>query len=95
MAYTPTVWKDGDVISAALLNHMEQGINNEQVGPTGPEGPAGPGVATGGTAGQVLLKASGADNDTKWGDVIVGPLTQAQYDALTAKVSTVLYCIKE
>lgn len=64
-------------------------------GSTGPQGPAGAGVASGGTTGQILRKASGTNYDTKWDDIIVGPLTQAQYDALTAKVSTVLYCIKE
>ena len=37
-------------------------------GPAGPEGPAGPGVPSGGTAGQVLKKASGADYDTEWAD---------------------------
>lgn len=31
-------------------------------------GPAGPGVAAGGTAGQVLKKASGTDYDTEWDD---------------------------
>lgn len=35
---------------------------------TGPAGPAGPGVASGGTAGQVLKKASGDDYDTEWGN---------------------------
>ena len=33
MAYTPTVWKNGDVITAELLNHLETGVQNEQVGP--------------------------------------------------------------
>lgn len=40
-------------------------------GPAGPEGPAGPageGVPVGGTVGQVLAKASGADFDTHWVD---------------------------
>lgn len=41
MAYTPTVWKNGDVITAELLNHLETGVQNEQVGPEGPAGPAG------------------------------------------------------
>lgn len=32
MAYTPTEWKTGDVITAEKLNNMEQGIvNNEEV----------------------------------------------------------------
>lgn len=41
MAYTPTVWKSGDVITAELLNHLETGVQNEQVGPEGPAGPTG------------------------------------------------------
>ena len=42
MAYTPTEWKDGDVITAVRLNHLEQGVANNQVGPPGPQGPMGP-----------------------------------------------------
>lgn len=41
MAYTPTVWKNGDVITAELLNHLETGVQNEQVGPEGPAGHTG------------------------------------------------------
>lgn len=41
MAYTPTIWNDGDLITAELLNKMEQGIENEQVGPQGPKGETG------------------------------------------------------
>ena len=41
MAYTPTTWSDGDVITAEKLNKLEQGVKNEQVGPVGPAGPAG------------------------------------------------------
>ena len=41
MAYTPTVWKNGDIITAELLNHLETGVQNEQVGPEGPAGPTG------------------------------------------------------
>lgn len=41
MAYTPTAWKNGDVITAELLNHLETGVQNEQVGPEGPAGPTG------------------------------------------------------
>lgn len=37
-------------------------------GPTGPQGPTGQGVPTGGTTGQVLAKASGANYDTEWVD---------------------------
>ena len=41
MAYTPTTWSDGDVITAEKPNKLEQGVKNEQVGPAGPVGPAG------------------------------------------------------
>lgn len=47
MAYTPTKWNTGDVITAEKMNKLEQGVQNEQVGPqgeqgeTGPQGPAG------------------------------------------------------
>ena len=35
-------------------------------GEDGEEGPAGPGVPGGGSAGQVLVKHSGTDQDTEW-----------------------------
>ncbi len=38
MAYTPTNWNDGDVITAEKLNKLEQAVQNEQVGPAGPKG---------------------------------------------------------
>lgn len=41
MAYEPTTWSDGDLITAEKLNKMEQGIKNEQVGPQGPKGDTG------------------------------------------------------
>lgn len=41
MAYTPTTWNDGDVITAEKMNKLEQAVQNEQVGPQGPQGPAG------------------------------------------------------
>lgn len=42
MAYTPTTWNDGDVITAEKLNKLEQGVKNEQIGPAGPAGAKGP-----------------------------------------------------
>lgn len=33
--------ENGDVITAELLNHLETGVQNEQVGPEGPAGPTG------------------------------------------------------
>lgn len=53
MAYTPTQWQDGDLITAEKMNKLEQGVANEQVGPQGPkgdtgkQGPAGPAGADG------------------------------------------------
>lgn len=41
MAYTPTTWSDGDVITADKLNKLEQGVKNEQVGPAGAKGDPG------------------------------------------------------
>lgn len=47
MAYTPTTWTDGDLITAEKMNKLEQGVQNEQVGPQGPAGAAGATGATG------------------------------------------------
>ena len=41
MAYTPTIWNDGDVITAEALNKLERGVANEQAGPPGPQGEPG------------------------------------------------------
>lgn len=41
MAYTPTTWSDGDVMTAEKMNKLEQGVKNEQVGPAGPAGAKG------------------------------------------------------
>lgn len=54
MAYTPTTWADGDLITAEKLNKLEAGVQNEQVGPRGPKGDAGaqgPAGAAGAAAG--------------------------------------------
>ena len=40
MAYTPTTWTDGDLITAEKLNKLEAGVKNEQVGPAGAAGAA-------------------------------------------------------
>lgn len=46
MSYEPTVWSEGDFITADKLNKMEQGIKNEQVGPQGAAGAGLTGTAT-------------------------------------------------
>lgn len=38
MAYVKNEWADGDVITADKLNNIENGIENEQVGPAGAPG---------------------------------------------------------
>ena len=68
MAYTPTQWNTGDVITADKMNKLEQGVQNEQVGPqgpagpkgeTGPQGPAGPKGDPGETGAQGQAGADG------------------------------------
>lgn len=44
MAYTPTTWNNGDVITAEKLNKLEKGVQNEQVGPAGSAGADGKSV---------------------------------------------------
>ena len=71
MAYSPTTWQDGDVITAEKMNKLEQGVQNEQVGPQGPkgdtgeQGPAGPSytlpAATTSALGGVKMAAAVAD----------------------------------
>lgn len=68
MAYTPTQWNYGDKITAEKMNKLEQGVQNEQVGPqgpagpkgeTGPQGPAGPKSDPGETGPQGQAGADG------------------------------------
>lgn len=77
MAYTPTTWSDGDVITAEKLNKLEQGVKNEQVGPAGPAGPAGPSrgkrrkrrkrrSGCAGTCWNKLHSSSGEQNNAGW-----------------------------
>lgn len=64
MAYVKTDWQTGDIITADLLNHMEQGIADYQVGPKGDPGPAGNAGADGEaatvTVGTVTTGAAGS-----------------------------------
>ena len=67
MAYTPTTWTDGDLITAEKLNKLEAGVQNEQVGPQGPkgdtgaQGPKGDKGDTGETGAQGPAGADGRD----------------------------------
>ena len=67
MAYTPTEWKDGDIITAERLNKLEAGVQNEQVGPQGPKGDAGatgPAGADGKSVKSITLTADGTGKVT-------------------------------
>ena len=46
MAYTPTTWTDGDVITAEKMNKLEQGVK-DNVGPKGEKGDPGAAGAKG------------------------------------------------
>ena len=63
MAYTPTVWANGDVITADKLNKLENGVANEQVGPAGPAGTVTVGSVTTGEAGtEATVTNSGTES---------------------------------
>lgn len=72
MAYTPTVWADGDTITAEKLNKLEQGVANEQVGPPGTAGADGaPGAdgkdgAPGKSAYQIAVDNGFTGTETEW-----------------------------
>lgn len=63
MAYTPTTWKDNDLITAERLNKLEQGVQNEQVGPQGPKGDTGPQGPQGGPGPQGPQGETGPQGD--------------------------------
>lgn len=83
--YSPaaSVSKTGNTATITITD--KNGTTTAQVsdGPQGPQGPAGQdgtngqngeGVPTGGAAGQVLKKSSGADYDTEWADLPAAPV---------------------
>jgi len=58
-------------------------IDVVQVGTVGPPGPTGPGVASGGTTGQILSKASNTNYDTTW----INPPSGAVWGSITGTLS--------
>lgn len=75
----PSAVDDTDPVLLGDLDGLVQDIVDQvAIGPTGPQGPAGAdgadglGVPSGGTTGQLLAKASNADNDTEWVDASSG-----------------------
>lgn len=90
MAYTPTTWNDGDLITADLLNKLEQGVQNEQVGPKGPKGDTGAKGETGakGPAGKgvksIALTITGGavtGGTVTFDDESTAPITVTSADA--------------
>lgn len=60
--------------SISVLSKGPKGDTGAE-GPQGTQGANGQGVPTGGTANQVLIKDSGTDYDTSWGDVAYSNVT--------------------
>lgn len=68
MSYVKNKWSDGDVITADKLNNIENGIENEQVGPAGvpgKDGAAGPTGAAGKDGNSVTAIALTTDSSGK------------------------------
>ena len=93
MAYTVTEWKSGDVVTAELLNKIEAGVEEKaakgdkgDTGPAGPEGPRGPKGDTGDTGPRGPKGDTGAAG-AKGADGADGAPTQAEWDALVARVT--------
>ena len=68
--YNPNTQEWEPVVVGATGPQGIQGIQGIQgeTGPAGADGATGQGLATGGTSGQVLAKASSTDYDTEWVD---------------------------
>lgn len=69
MAYTAHNWTDGDTITADLLNSLEAGVANEQVGPAGKDG------ATGKAGSDAKQIKSGTLNEDKDGTLTGATVT--------------------
>lgn len=72
MAYTAHNWADGDTITADLLNSLEAGVANEQVGPAGKDGADG---ATGKAGSDAKQIKSGTLNEDKDGTLTGATVT--------------------
>lgn len=64
--------RSGRLIFGRSDSELTLSLAQFYVGPQGAPGPAGEGVPAGGTAGQVLAKASSDDFDTAWVDPAIG-----------------------
>lgn len=99
MAYEKQTWKNDDPstpLSAARLNHIEDGIANVELtpGPEGPQGPAGPAGADGAKGAKGDAGPAGADGakGAKGDKGDTGPAgadgfpSEEQWNALVARV---------
>ncbi|WP_278898472.1 head fiber protein [Roseburia hominis] len=84
MAYSPTTWTTGDIITADKMNKLEQGVANEQVGPQGPKGetgPQGPAGATYTLPAATTTALGGVKQAAAVADVAAAP-TMEEFNAL-------------
>lgn len=90
MAYEKQTWTDGETITKAKLDHIEEGIANIELTPgpkgetgaTGPQGPAGAKGETGAT-GPAGAKGDKGDTGAKGADATIPKLNKI--DALAAE----------
>ena len=85
MAYTAHEWKKGDTITAEQLNALENGVQNEQVGPAGADGKTGAAGAKGADGKSVKAIALTVDGD---GKVTGGQATLSDDSKLDITVTT-------
>ena len=105
MAYTPTTWSDGDVITAEKMNKLEQGVKKEQVGPAGPagakgeKGDPGPAGAKGEKGDPVQSYVLPAANKTTIGGVkqmaLIADLSTETASDLKSKINAILAEMKK
>lgn len=75
---TPAISVAQPSVNVVNINPLITGIGTGPAGPTGAQGPAGAngqGVPAGGSTNQVLLKSSGSDYATAWGNVAYANVT--------------------
>ena len=80
MAYTAHKWNSGDTITAEQLNALENGVQNEQVGPAGKNGTKG---ADGKSVKAIALTVDG-DGKVTGGQATLSDNSKLDIDVTTA-----------